>query len=71
MVLLNAVTARTPAQMEEAVRSYKEEATREPSMSELLTQFMRTCTDMAGNALLQPNERAVVSGGEIRILKMH
>ena len=58
VTLTDLILADTPEEYEELQRQFRAEQAAAPTDAEILTAFMRDCTDMAGKPLLQNDEFA-------------
>jgi hypothetical protein len=62
---------KTPGEEKKAYAEFRERMGNEPSDAEVLTAFMRDCTDMDGKPLLQADEYAELDGGKVVTKKLN
>ncbi|WDD90330.1 hypothetical protein Bsp3421_000155 (plasmid) [Burkholderia sp. FERM BP-3421] len=65
VALTDLILAETAQEYDELQRQFRSEQAAKPSDAEVLTTFMRDCTDAAGAPLLQADKYAVFNGGRI------
>ena len=63
--------AKTPEEEQQAYAAFDARMAAQPSDAEVLTAFMRDCTDTAGNPLLQSGEYAELVSGKIEVKKLN
>lgn len=65
------ILAETPEAKAEAVRQLREEQKSAPTAAEVITGFLRDCTDNAGAPILRADEHAALVHGVTDIIESH
>jgi hypothetical protein len=71
VALTDLILAATPEEYDELTRQLRAEQAALPSDAEVLTAFMRDCTDMDGRPLLQAGEHADLVDGKVIVKKLN
>lgn len=71
VALTDLICATSPDEYSELQSQFRAEQAVKPSDSEVLTAFMRGCTDFAGEPLLGKDEHVVLDGGKIVTRKLN
>lgn len=71
VTLANILFAKTPEEKEAAKAAHAADLANKPSDSEVITVFLKNCTDGQGKAILQRDEMADFHDGKISIKKTH
>lgn len=65
------ILAETPESRAEAEREFREEQRNAPTDAEIITGFLRDCSDMQGTPLLLADEFAALDGGKVQVKKLN
>lgn len=71
VTLANILFAKTPEEREAAKAAHAADLANKPSDSEVITDFLKNCTNGQGDAILQRDEMAEFNDGQITIKKSH
>lgn len=71
VTLANILFAKTPEEKEAAKAAHAADLANKPSDSEVITAFLKNCTDGQGDAILQRDEMVQLNDGQISIKKTH
>ncbi len=71
ITLANILLAKTPEELEQAKAAHKADLANKPSDSEIITEFLKNCTNPSGEPILKSDEMAHFDNGSITIKKTH
>lgn len=71
VTLANILFAKTPEEKAAAKAVHAADLASQPSDSEVITAFLKNCTDSQGDAILQRDEMAEFNDSQISIKKTH
>jgi hypothetical protein len=70
-LIIDLHNAKTPDDKEQAYAAFDKRKAAQPSDAEVLTAFLRECTNMAGKPLLQADEYAALAGDKVEVKKLN
>ena len=71
ITLANILLAKTPEEKAAAKAAHAADLANRPTDSEIISDFLKNCTDGQGKAILQRDEMADFHDGQISIKKTH